>query len=125
VKVVSRFFWIALFIGVLVFGWRFAADHSTMVTIKFASFHESQHTLWFVLLLAVGLGALSMGLIAFVQLTRLRLLGRRYRKMIKNLEAEVHQLRNLPLAETDSAAATLDVASESDSNAQRALGRGA
>lgn len=124
-KIVSRLFWIALFVGVLVFGWRFAADHSSKVAIKIPALGETELTLWLVLLLAVALGALAMGLIAFFQVTRLRLLGWRYRKMIKSLEAEVHQLRNLPLAETDSPAAQIDVASESDPNAQRALGRGA
>jgi hypothetical protein len=124
-KVVSRLFWIALFVGVLVFGWRFAADHASPVTITLPFLAEIQITLWLALLFAVALGALGMGFLALYQLTRLRLLGRRYRKMIRGLESEVHQLRSLPLAEADSPAAQLGVVSDADPISQRALGRGA
>jgi hypothetical protein len=31
------------------------------------------------------------------------LVARRYRKVVRGLESEIHQLRNLPLAGTDSA----------------------
>jgi hypothetical protein len=118
-------FWIALFVGVLVFGWRFAADHSSQVTIKIPVVEEVQVTLWLALLLATAVGAAAAGLMAIFQIARLRLLARRYRKMIKGLESEVHQLRNLPLAETDSPVAQIDIATESDPISQRALGRGA
>ncbi len=58
-------------------------------------------SLWFALVATFVGGALVTGLIASLLLIRAGLLGRRYRKAISDLEAEVHHLRNLPLATGD------------------------
>ena len=53
---------------------------------------------WVVLLCAFGAGILVATLVAVLRGARLRLEARRYRKVTRELESEVHQLRNLPLA---------------------------
>jgi hypothetical protein len=66
-------------------------------------------------------GAGAAGLLAVYRLARLGLVNRRYRKAVDGLEAEVHQLRNLPLV----ADATADPAREGAAAAARgALERG-
>jgi len=69
-------------------------------------------------------GAAVTGVFATMQLARQGLLSRRYRKIIRDLEAEVHQLRNLPLSEEE---ATLEARNSGgvDPDPGRALGRGA
>ena len=42
---------------------------------------------------------------AMYEVLKKGLVARRYRKVVKGLESEIHQLRNLPLAGTDSALA--------------------
>ena len=53
---------------------------------------------WVVLLVAFGAGVLVASVVAMLRGARLRLEARRYRKVTRELESEVHQLRNLPLA---------------------------
>ena len=57
--------------------------------------------LWFALGSSFVLGALLTMLVASLFMVRSALVGRRYRKAISDLEAEVHHLRNLPLATGD------------------------
>lgn len=68
-------------------------------------------SLWFALVATFIGGALLTGLFASLLLIRAGLLRRRYRKAIADLEAEVHHLRNLPLATGDSS----DLEVEADS----------
>jgi len=114
----------ALFVGVLVLGWRFAADHSALVVIKIPAVEDVEVPLWMTLLVSFAIGAASTGALAAMQLARQGLLSRRYRKIIRDLEAEVHQLRNLPLSEEE---ATLEATSSgsTDPDSGRVLGRGA
>ena len=49
-------------------------------------------------IIAFLIGAAVMGLLMMFRMARLSLLARRYRKLANGLEAEIHQLRNLPLA---------------------------
>ena len=51
------------------------------------------------MLIAFGSGVGLATLLGLVRGARIRLVSRRYRKAILGLEAEVHQLRNLPLSE--------------------------
>jgi uncharacterized integral membrane protein len=95
---VRRLFLIAFFVGALVLGWRLAAENSGLVTIHFLAGSLEGLTLWMALLGAFLVGAATAGLLAFLQLAKLGLVTRRYRKTVKGLEAEVHQLRSLPLS---------------------------
>ena len=88
---------IVAFVGLLVAGWRFAALHPQPVRLHYLV-GEAELTLWAALLGAFAAGAALVGALAAVQLARLSLLSRRYRKAAERLEAQVHELRNLPLA---------------------------
>ena len=70
--------------------------------------------LWFALGSSFVLGALLALLVASLFMARSALVGRRYRKAILDLEAEVHHLRNLPLATGDPFAS--DASSGGDTN---------
>ena len=114
----------ALFVGVLVLGWRFAADHSGLVVIKIPALADIEVSLWVTLLVSFAVGVAVTGAFAATRLARQGLLSRRYRKIIRDLEAEVHQLRNLPLSEEE---ATLETTKSGSVGADsgRVLGRGA
>jgi uncharacterized integral membrane protein len=124
-KLMRRLLGAAVFVAILVFGWRFAADHSGPVQVKLPGLAGIEVTLWMALLAAFGLGAVIVTVIASLRIARLQLVSRRYRKVIRDLEAEVHQLRNLPLAEETAAPAKLTAEAGEATSAGRALGRGA
>ncbi len=94
---------VALFVAVLILGWRFAAENSATVSIHFLLGQIEGVALWAALLAAFGAGAACIGGLLLLRLARIGLVARRYRKVAEGLEAEVHQLRNLPLASTESA----------------------
>ena len=48
--------------------------------------------------------AVVAALLTFYQMAKLGLVARRYRKAVRGLESEVHQLRNLPLADDEGSA---------------------
>jgi uncharacterized integral membrane protein len=91
----------ALFLVLLVGGWRFAAENSGSVTVHYLLGRSGEVAIWAALLGAFGAGAALVALLSLLQTARLRLEARRYRKVVRGLEAEVHQLRNLPLAPDD------------------------
>jgi len=124
-QLARRLVGIALFVAILVLGWNFAAEHSERVTIYIPFTAGLEVTLWLALLVAFGLGAALTGTVAMLRATRQGLVARRYRRMIRDLEAEIHQLRNLPLS-GDEPAAVEPPAGDGDVPApKRALGRGA
>jgi uncharacterized integral membrane protein len=88
---------IAVFVALLVAGWRFAADNSQVVTIHYVVGYFEEVSVWLALLCAFLAGASVVALFGMVGAAKLRLEARRYRKAVRGLEAEVHQLRNLPL----------------------------
>ena len=87
----------------LVAGWRFAAYNGTPVGIYYWIGDFSDVPLWMALIAAFGLGALTVGIWSIFKLAKMSLVARRYRKALAGLEAEVHQLRNLPLAADEEA----------------------
>jgi uncharacterized integral membrane protein len=100
-RVVRRLLGIVIFVGVLALGWRFAAQNSAEVTVDVLVGRFSGVSLWLTLVVAFAAGGVVVGLAGLYQLARLGLIVRRYRKTVRGLEAEVHQLRNLPLAEEE------------------------
>ena len=58
------------------------------------------------LLIAFGAGLLLASVSLGYKVIKKNLVARRYRKEVKGLESEIHQLRNLPLAAPDSALPT-------------------
>ena len=89
---------IAVFVALLVAGWRFAANHPHPVRIHYLVGETGELALWVALLGAFAAGGVIVGVLAAFQLARLSMLARRWRKSAARLEAEVHELRNLPLA---------------------------
>jgi uncharacterized integral membrane protein len=88
----------ALFVAALVLGWRFAHSNEDPVFVDYLA-GTIEAPRWAVLGSAFGLGALSAGLVGGWQTARLALLARRWRRTARALEREVHELRNLPLAD--------------------------
>ena len=98
-----RLLWVAVFVGVLVFGWWFAAANASLVPVSYVFGEFSPTPVWVALLAAFALGAAVAGSIGAYQALKRGLVMRRYRKTVRGLEAELHQLRNLPLAAGDAA----------------------
>jgi len=97
-RLVLRLFWVVSFVGVLVLGWGFAAANSGPVPVSYVFGEFAPLPLWLALLVAFVAGATLAGLVGSYQLLKRGLVMRRYRKTLRGLEAEVHELRNLPLA---------------------------
>jgi uncharacterized integral membrane protein len=89
---------VALFVGAVYVCIRFPAQNAESVSVDYLFGRVEGLPLWLALLGAFGAGLLLAALIGFYKLTRLRLVARRYRKTAHGLEAEIHELRNLPLA---------------------------
>ena len=108
---------IVVFVGLLIAGWQFADSNATPVPVYYPGGEFAARALWVVLLAAFGSGVVLATLVAVVRGAQMRLVSRRYRKLTDSLQAEVHQLRSLPLSEQPQ---TLD----SDSVPRAGLGRG-
>jgi len=100
-----RGLWLVVFVGALIGGWKFADNNSAPVSIDYLIDVSGLLPLWLALSLSFGAGAAVASLALFARLTRSSLAQRRYRKTVAALESEVHQLRNLPVAETTPVAA--------------------
>jgi len=84
--------------GLLYLAWRLVTANGLEVEIDFLVGRLEGVALWKALGGAFGLGVATVGFALVLQLLRARLTARRYRKRLSDLETEVHQLRNLPLA---------------------------
>jgi uncharacterized integral membrane protein len=97
-RLVLRLFWVACFVGVLVVGWKFAGANGAELPISYVFGELAPLPVWLILLVAFAAGAAVSGLVGLYQVAKLRLVTRRFRKTVRGLEAEVHQLRTLPLS---------------------------
>ena len=104
-QTVRRLMALALFAGLFVVAWRFASKNATEIQVDLLLFQMAAVPIWVALLTAFGIGALAAGFSLGYQVIKKNLVARRYRKTVKGLESEIHQLRNLPLAGPDSALA--------------------
>ena len=95
---------IIVFVGMLVAGWHFAARNSMSITVHYPGGAIGEVQLWVALLVAFGSGVLITTVVGLVRGARIRLVSRRYRRLVENLQAEVHQLRSLPLSDQPSSA---------------------
>ncbi len=120
-QLARRLLWLSLFVVTLVLGWQLAARNSTAVEIDYVLGRFTGVALWVVLLAAFAAGAATAAGIASYRLFKLRLLARRYRKAVTGLEAEVHQLRNLPLGGDDLAPGLTEAI---DTRSREPAGRG-
>jgi hypothetical protein len=96
---------LALFAGLFTVVWMFSTRNAGEIGIDLLLHQVPAVPIWVALLSSLGIGALAVGASLSYQLVKKNLVARRYRKAIKRLESEIHQLRNLPLAGTDSALA--------------------
>ncbi len=96
----------AVFVGLL------PANNSQPVSLHYVVGQSEEVALYWVILLSVALGVFVATVPLSYLLLKRGLVMRRYRKMMGGLEAEVHQLRSLPL----SADAKTDVAPPRDAS---------
>ena len=112
--------------GALVVGWNFGAANATTIDIDLLWLTIAEVSVWKLSLVAFGLGAGSIGLIASFLGLRGWELRRRYRKTIRRLESELHQMRSLPLSGAADAgfveSGPADSGSSRDAAASRASG---
>jgi uncharacterized membrane protein YciS (DUF1049 family) len=95
---------LGLFVAALWLGWSFRAANAQAIDVDLIWFQTSGLELWWSLFLAAGVGGASGAIFVGFAWLRLRLLNRRYRKAIKRLESELHQMRSLPLVSSDEVA---------------------
>ena len=98
-RLARRLLTIVVFVGLLVAGWKFAGSNSQPLAVSYPGGEFTARALWMVLLVAFGAGVVLATLVAVVRGAQIRLVSRRYRKLVDSLQAEVHQLRSLPLSE--------------------------
>ena len=98
-RLTRRLLAVVVFVGLLIGGWQFAASNSQPVVVRHPAGEFAECSLWVVLLVAFGSGVVLAALVAVVRGAQIRLVSRRYRKLTDSLQAEVHQLRSLPLSE--------------------------
>ena len=89
---------ILIFVGVNAVLWMFYAANTAVVTVDLLGLGVIEVTVWKLALSCVALGAAVVLLMAGFFGLRGGELRRRYRKTIRRLEAELHQLRSLPLS---------------------------
>ena len=100
---VRRLILLAIFVGLLVAGWSLAARNGTTLDVDGIVFQVQGVRVWVVLGTVFAAGVFTAAILLSVPLARGRLVQRRYRRELNALEAEVHQLRNLPLGLSDEA----------------------
>jgi hypothetical protein len=121
----TRLLALALFVGALLIGWRFASENAGAVRVHFVIGEISDVALWKALLLAFAAGAVCAGLGWLRLAVKSGLMSRRYRKMLGDLESEIHQLRNLPLAPDPVTPSDVPARAADASQPREPLGRGA
>lgn len=98
-QTVRRLLAIAL-VGVLVWaGVQFVRLNEGPVRVDLLLTQVPSVALWLVLLVAFGSGLALAAALCLFEVMRYALVARRYRRTVARLESEVHQLRNLPLAD--------------------------
>ena len=102
-RMLRKLFVVALFVAVLILGWQFAAENSAAISIHYIAGRVEGIALWAALLASFAAGAMSVGVLATFRVAKVGMVARRYRKTALGLEAEVHQLRNLPLSSEEPA----------------------
>jgi hypothetical protein len=88
-----------LFVALFWAAWQFTHRNDAPIAVDLLAVRVPAVPTWAALMAAFGAGGLLAGLAFVYELTKQRLVARRYRKAVTGLESEIHQLRNLPLAE--------------------------
>lgn len=98
-QTLRRLLAIAVLGAVIWAGVQFVRQNEAPVQVDLLLTQLPSVALWLVLLVAFGAGLALAAAICLFEVMRYALVARRYRKAVARLESEVHQLRNLPLAD--------------------------
>ncbi len=107
-KWLRRLIVLALLVGFAYVSARLPQANGVLVNVDFLAWQAPPIPLWVALGLAFLAGLLCASAGLLFQLGKKSLVARRYRKAVVGLESEIHQLRNLPLAGSDSPAVPED-----------------
>ena len=117
---------LALFVGTLVLGWNFAAANAATIQIDLLWTTLVEISVWRLVVVSFALGGTIVGATFGFLWLRGWELRRRYRKTIRKLESELHQMRSLPLSGAADAgfveSGPADSGSSRDAAASRASG---
>jgi len=94
-RILAAVFFLALF----AFAWRFASENSTRVDLYLGVTTIAAAPLGMVVAVSFGAGAALAGILMLYSYLRAQLMVRRYRIAAQRLETEIHELRNIPLAD--------------------------
>lgn len=100
-RILRRIGLLAAFVAVLVGGWMFAQGNGDPVRVDYLFGETADVVLWKALAVVAVIGAAMPFLVMSFWLFVARLEVRRLRKALRELETEVHQLRNLPAVSDD------------------------
>ena len=98
------FLWIVVigfFVGALWIGWSFRSGNVTPIDLDLIWIRIAHVELWWVILVAIAVGAVLATCLVGFALLRAHWLNIRYRRVSKRLESELHQMRSLPLSGSD------------------------
>jgi len=109
-RIVRRLLWLVFFAALLIGGWKFAAGNAQEVRLDYLAGQLEGVKVWVLVGATFLLGAVAGVALCLIEMARLGLLSRRYRKALGRLEAELHSLRSLPLGPDPSTRVTADPA---------------
>jgi hypothetical protein len=100
--IARRLLLLALLVGLLWIGWKFSSlNAQPPVRVDFLFGATPEISLWKALVGAFAVGAVLATALWLFEVLRYALVARRYRKTVARLESEIHELRTLPLAESE------------------------
>ena len=97
--ILRRLLLVALLGAVIWAGVQFVRGNEATVVVELLVTEPVSLATWKALLIAFTGGAALAAAVSLFEVARYALVARRYRKTVARLEGEIHQLRNLPLAE--------------------------
>ena len=100
-RLTRRILGIALFVALLVGGWRFAAENAQVVSVHYLLGSIDQVPVWQVLFCAFLVGVLGGFAVALVRILELQASLRNAHRSRLRVEGELSTLRNLPLEESE------------------------
>lgn len=104
-RIVRTLLSLAVVAGIVVGSVMFVNANATPVAVDYLAGQLPEVPLWAVIIGSFGAGMIVTGVLSLYEVAKQGFVARRYRKAAEGLESEIHQMRNLPLVESDEAAA--------------------